>query len=258
MKYRMDYLEFWATRHCNLNCRGCSSCSPLSAPWFLEPEQIKEDLLRLRKLNIEIYNITILGGEPLLHPDLIKIIKYVKGVYPAARIGLITNGLLLLQMNEQFWTTCSRYNVKFNVTCFPVMDKVTQKAIAEKCIKEKLEFHLTIKKKFNKILTQNHDNDIKEILKMCGCNKAYNLKDGKLSRCTVPMIVPILNEKFNAGMLEGGMIDIYSVHSGSEIIDYLNRPNKACKNCSPSPIKVMWEKAGECSQLKDWIIENEK
>lgn len=258
MKYEINYLEFWATGHCNLNCKGCSSCSPLSAPWFLLPEQIKKDLLKIRELDIEIRNITILGGEPLLHPKIVKIIEYVKEVYPMARVGLITNGLLLLQMNEQFWKTCVKYNVKFNITCFPVMDSTLRKAIVKKLKEVNIEFHLTNKKKFNKILTQNHNNDINEIIKMCGCNKAYNLKDGKLSRCTVPMVIPVLNKKFNAEMIEGGMIDIYSVHSGSEIIDFLNKPNETCKNCSPSPIKVEWERAGKHPQLTDWIIENEE
>lgn len=36
MKYEIEYIEFWATGHCNLNCKGCSSCSPISEPWYLD------------------------------------------------------------------------------------------------------------------------------------------------------------------------------------------------------------------------------
>lgn len=62
MKYEIDYIEFWATGHCNLNCKGCSSCSPIAEKWFLDLKSIRRDLMRLKELDINIHNITILGG----------------------------------------------------------------------------------------------------------------------------------------------------------------------------------------------------
>ena len=117
-----------------------------------------------------------------------------------------------------------------------------------------MDCRLTIKKRFNKILTQNHTGDIQKIIEACGCNHAYNLKDGKVARCTVPMAMPILNARFNAGMLETGTYDIYTAKSGAEIMDFFSKPNESCRNCSAKPIKVDWEKADAQPQLSDWII----
>lgn len=254
MKYEIDYIEFWATGHCNLNCKGCSSCSPIAEKWFLDLKSIRRDLMRLKELDINIHNITILGGEPLLHPELSKIMDAVKEVYPDARLGLITNGLLLMQMPCEFWNACVKYNAKLSITCFPVMSEDLRCKIKEKLQNEKLDYHMTNKKRFNKILTQDHTGDIQEITEACGCNHAYNLKDGKVARCTVPMAIPILNARFNAGMLETGTCDIYAARSGAEIIDFFSKLNEACKNCSAKPMKVDWEKADDQPQLSDWII----
>ncbi len=254
MKYEIEYIEFWATGHCNFNCKGCSSCSPLSQPWFLDLERINNDLIRLKTLDIEIHNITILGGEPLLHPKLTMIMDIVKMVYPQARLGLITNGILLSQMNDVFWKTCAKYNVKFSITCFPVMSVCAKSNIEKMLQKNNLEYRLTNKKKFNKILTQDHSHDIQDAIEACGCNRAYNLSDGKIARCTVPMVIPILNKVFNAGLIEAGTFDIYSAHNGLEILRFLNSPNDACRNCSPKPIKVEWSLADNHPKLSDWII----
>lgn len=254
MKYEIDYIEFWATSHCNLNCKGCSSCSPIAKKWFLDLKSMRRDLMRLNELDIDIHNITILGGEPLLHPELSKIMDIVKEVYSDARLGLITNGLMLMQMPCEFWNACAKYNAKLSITCFPVMSEDLRRKIEEKLQNEKLDYDITNKKRFNKILTQNHTGDIQKITDACGCNHAYNLKDGKVARCTVPMAMPILNARFNARMLETGTYDIYTAKSGAEIIDFFSKPNESCRNCSAKPIKVDWEMADAQPQLSDWII----
>ena len=69
----LDYVEFWATRHCNLNCAGCSACAPIQSPWFLDLQTLKKDFERLSHLGITVKNVGVLGGEPLLHPRIIEI-----------------------------------------------------------------------------------------------------------------------------------------------------------------------------------------
>lgn len=254
MKYNIDYTEFWAVKHCNLNCKGCSSCSPIAEPWYLDVGTLKRDLQRLLELEISIHNISILGGEPLLHPRITELFDTVKSIYPDCNLGLLTNGLLLLEMKGEFWTSCQRNDVKLNITCFPVMNDRTRRRIAELVEHYGLRYHLTDKKRFNKILVRNNTASIEEITESCGCNRAYNLYDGYMSRCTVPMAVPILNHYFHADMIEDGKINIYDVRDGGEIVEYLSKPNRSCKNCSAFPIKTEWERAGDKPQLEDWLI----
>lgn len=254
MEINLDYIEFWATRHCNLNCKGCSSCSPLMSEWFLDCSSLEKDLRRLKTLGINILNINILGGEPLLHPELPKIFSLVKEIYPSTKLGLLTNGLLLPKMPANFWRACRECDVMLKVTCFPIMSANTRLELEEILKRNNLRYHLTDKKLFNKILVLNNHDSLENIVKNCGCNKAYNLFGGFVSRCTVPMVVRELNACFNVDFITAGRLDIYSVRDGQEIIDFLETPNEACLNCSVKTQKVAWEKADLSPKLNDWLV----
>ncbi len=76
-------------RGCNLKCRACynqaeARCKPLA-----EVKAEVDGLLRLRRLQ----SISIVGGEPLMHPELCDIVRFLRhrGLY----VELFTNGLLL-------------------------------------------------------------------------------------------------------------------------------------------------------------------
>lgn len=62
------------TDRCNIYCLGCyrqqiAGHKPL--------EEIKDDILFLKRWR-NVYNISIAGGEPLLHPDLVEIVAFIK------------------------------------------------------------------------------------------------------------------------------------------------------------------------------------
>lgn len=75
-------------RECNIACRACYNAPPYPPPKPFEVIQEEvETLLRMRRLS----SISILGGEATLHPELCRIIRFIrqKGLHPE----LITNGL---------------------------------------------------------------------------------------------------------------------------------------------------------------------
>ena len=45
----------------------------------------------------------LVGGEPLLHPELVELVEVARRAAIAPRISLTTNGLLLPRMSEPFW-----------------------------------------------------------------------------------------------------------------------------------------------------------
>lgn len=249
----IDYLEFWATKHCNLNCKGCSSCSPISEEWYLDPEVLKKDLNRLKSLKIFVHNINILGGEPLLHPHIVDLFSVVKEIFSDCNLGLLTNGLILRKMKTEFWDACVKNKVKLKITCFPIFSEEDIEQMKQMLNQYGIEYQLTQKIKFNKILIENNPSDLVEIVQACGCNNAYNLYDGYVSRCTVPMITELLNNKFDTHLNTAGKLDIYHA-TAEEIITFLSAPNESCINCTAFPQKVIWEKAGDFPAKGDWII----
>lgn len=76
-------------RRCNLSCTYCNEYDNVSKPVSIAV--MKERIDHLHRLGTTI--VTISGGEPLLHPDLDELIRYIrsKGIIT----GMITNGYLL-------------------------------------------------------------------------------------------------------------------------------------------------------------------
>ncbi len=82
-------------RRCNLACAYCNEYDKVSNPVPLDEMVRRID--RLAEFGTTI--ITLSGGEPLLHPDLDKIIRRIR--YNGIIAGMITNGYLLTEFRIQ-------------------------------------------------------------------------------------------------------------------------------------------------------------
>ena len=99
--------ETHIVEHCDLNCRMCTHFSPLAVPRFAELSTFSRDLRRLRELfGDDVAYIMLLGGEPLLHPELPDFLCTARTFFPNTDVILYTNGLKLPQMNPVFWESC--------------------------------------------------------------------------------------------------------------------------------------------------------
>ena len=75
------HFDIHITDHCNLNCRGCGHFSNLCPPTFLDLDAFRADMAAMAaKLRIE--QIYLLGGEPLLHPQVSEFIRAARAVLP--------------------------------------------------------------------------------------------------------------------------------------------------------------------------------
>ena len=100
----VPHLEWHITHNCNLSCQGCSHFTNHGHDWFAEIETLKEWYSYWNK-RISPHTIAILGGEPLLHKNVIDIIyltremwnqpleSSIKLIYP--RYEIVTNGILI-------------------------------------------------------------------------------------------------------------------------------------------------------------------
>ena len=91
---RLTYLFFELTNQCNLACRHCgSSCVSTNRNYL--PFDIIEKVLRevAAKYNTENIMICPTGGEPMLHPDVYRVIFTARSLgFP---VGMTTNGTLI-------------------------------------------------------------------------------------------------------------------------------------------------------------------
>lgn len=88
--------------HCNLRCRSCTHLSPVLPKHFVDPGDLSSDLTTLAR-SYHATVLKILGGEPLLHPNLLDVIMAARESQVAEKIEIWTNGLLLPRMERRVW-----------------------------------------------------------------------------------------------------------------------------------------------------------
>lgn len=76
-------------RGCNLRCQACYNHTDPRIKPFDEVKAEVDELLRLRRLQ----SISIVGGEPLLQPELCDIVRFLR--FRGLHVEIFTNGLLL-------------------------------------------------------------------------------------------------------------------------------------------------------------------
>ena len=76
------------TRRCNLSCGYCSEYDNFSEP--VPADVLRQRIDALHRLHSA--NITMLGGEPLLHPDIASLVAYAGR---KSNTSVVTNGFLL-------------------------------------------------------------------------------------------------------------------------------------------------------------------
>jgi cyclic pyranopterin phosphate synthase len=92
---QINYLRISVTDHCNLNCIYCSvgSLPHLSHDDILRYEEI-EKVVRIAA-GMGINKVRLTGGEPLLRPDLSKLVSMIARIDGIDDISLTSNGILL-------------------------------------------------------------------------------------------------------------------------------------------------------------------
>ncbi len=89
----MPHVTLEINRTCNMHCRCCYN---IDRSWVKSFEEIERDLDRAMALR-RLQAVTVLGGEPTLHPDLPRIVALVKS--RGLHCQLLTNGLRFLDVD---------------------------------------------------------------------------------------------------------------------------------------------------------------
>lgn len=118
MNFKIKALEYHLVDHCNLNCAGCTHFSPLSKPKFADIDKFEKNLFQFKQIfkEFNIQNINLLGGEPLLHPQITEFIKITRSYFPLSKINVKTNGILLNTMQDSFYESCKKYKINLCIS----------------------------------------------------------------------------------------------------------------------------------------------
>lgn len=225
--------------HCDLNCAGCDHFSPLAEPKFADYEETARDFARLSSLfRGHAKEISLQGGEPLLHPDLIKFLKMTREFFPDAVINITTNGVRLLNQPEEFWLACKENNIVIMVTKYPI--SLNYEEMEKRAANHGVEYRyygisgVTVKKtNLYKLDVKGLQDSRKNFLLCHRANSCVYLQHGRLYTCTVAPTAEHFNKYFGKNLKEvpEDSIDIYQANSAQEIMGFLAKPIPFCRYC---------------------------
>ena len=95
----LNDLRFEIIETCPNNCLFCSSCSSINKTRMIDYNKFKEVIDYFISIG-GIKEISISGGEPLLHPELLRMIRYCKLNNIKTRT-LFSNPLVILDKTKQ-------------------------------------------------------------------------------------------------------------------------------------------------------------
>lgn len=250
----LSYLEFHVADHCNLNCKYCTHYSPLvTEPVFTDYEQFSSDLQQLKTLIPDIGIIRILGGEPLLNPELGRFIAFTRKLYPASIITVVTNGLLIRQMSPDLIQVMKENMAFIHISFYPPLQE-TIGEIKRFLYEQEIPYTITeMTTKFSKTqtLTPHSDEDF-----FYGCFQASCtcLQDGKLAPCYAPFTTKYFNAAFSTKLPTDEGIDLYDdTLTFMRLKAELLLPMQRCRYCT-SGDAYPWEIIGKHSVPEDWVV----
>ena len=242
--------------HCNLHCKGCGHFSPLAEEEYLDIEEYRKDCRRLSELfGGEAEKIDLIGGEPLLHPELPEIMRITREAFPVGKISILTNGVLFPSMEEEFWSSCRENRIHIVPTKYPI--RVDYEKWQEYAQERGITYRLdgTSSKMSRLQLNLKGDSPVERTFYHCSQpNECIALRHGKLYTCVVAAYADHFKKYFHKDihLSERDGVDIYAVENAEELMKKMTEPIPFCRYCSEDLFHYWEEWAPSRKNIYDW------
>ena len=226
----MPHIELHISDKCNLNCKGCTHFSPLFNEVNAVFEEKIDDIRKIKELFDEIFRIDILGGEPLLNPELKDYVIALRKELPRTFIQIYTNGILIPKLEEDVLKEIHDSNIGISVSEYLPTHKMIDR------IREKLDFfniryHIAKyndKQVFNRPISVNKNTKYPF---MCISDGCITISDGKISRCPTLMYISKFNEYFGQNLPTEGIHSIDEYTDAAKLLDDMKKKVPLCRHC---------------------------
>ncbi|MEA5623720.1 radical SAM protein [Nostoc sp. UHCC 0251] len=228
------YCEINVVHHCNLSCRGCTHLSPTVPKYIADPEKIYRDLSILSKSYIP-RGVKLVGGEPLLHPNIIQVIEAVRASGITKFVKMITNGHLLSKASDLFWEKIDA----IEISLYPskpinpeTLKTLKQKAKDSKTILES-SYWDDFRESYSELGTENTEL-VQKIYSTCAVAhvwRCHTVSEGYLYKCPQSVFIPKVIQKEN--LQNDGIKITDSGDFFEQLLAYLNseKPLESCSHC---------------------------
>lgn len=236
----INYIEHHIVDHCNLKCAGCSHFSPISPEWFEDLEDFKRDFSALaERTGGNLRTIRIMGGEPLLHPQVCEFLKLTREIFPRSEIQIVTNGLLLPSRKEELLEVCNTYNIcvcvsdyklKFNLNGAPATLADVLRGFNLVRVDDKARL-------YNISLDLSGEQPVQRAFSRCDLHiyRWYFFQNGRMYPCCICPNIHIFDDFFGTNIKNWDEDEVsitVADHSLEEIERFLNNPIPMCRYCN--------------------------
>ena len=256
----LPFLELMVIRGCNLSCQGCTTFSDLRHAGYVTWQQgLKELEPWLTRLQLPA--IGIMGGEPLMNPDIVQWLKGIRKILPNTQIRFVTNGLLLEKNWHVFDLLRDMENTVFKISYHvnnneldQIVGKIMQdynwEPVEEFGInrwKEKsrdfrfqvsrpTQFFKTFQNDYKNMLP--HNNDPIDAFAVCVQQRCPMLWNGRLFKCGTAALTPDMlaqqdwpNQNAWIDLVDDGLAPDCADADLKRFIDNFGKPHKLCRQC---------------------------
>lgn len=240
-KLWISSMEVPAVQHCNLRCTACDHAAPLLPESFVSPHLLKDDLEILSQ-HLRAGEFRIVGGEPLLHPDLGGLIEVVRRSNISSRITLVTNGVLIHTLDPVLWKSLDR----LWVSLYPgIRTGMSLPEISRLCKEYGVKFSPVVTKHFKQTLLYEYNEDddlVRKIFRKCDHAqkwRCYTIAEGYFFRCAVApktgTRLAMADQTYPGYEVDGLNIqDRTKLRKRLKGYAFSNRPMRACRYCMGS------------------------
>jgi len=227
-------LEVHIVDHCNLRCWGCCSLSPVSARNFYNPEAMERQLTQVAKA-VAPKRLKLVGGEPLLHPDLIRCLEIARKAEVAPSLSVTSNGFLLPRMADDFWNLIDHMTI--SIYPDPELPAAVIETIKEKAQENGVELNW---KRQDKFVGMDRDIDdataaeTQAVYETCWLRRSCHLiAHDRFYTCTRPSHVHSVSGLEDSPYLEDGIALSDDPDLANQILEYLvgKEPLETCFLC---------------------------
>ena len=262
----LDYIEFHVSHVCNLNCKGCCHFSSLTKRKFPNFDEWNEGFMRLQEFIPYIREIHLLGGEPLINPELSRYALRTRELYPDAKIEIISNAILADKLAEETVKDLQCANIKISITAYPgVLDRIGR-GIDFLHVRGLLgNIHMATE--FTKMLSRvKRPFPYRTTESVCHCP---NLDGTKLYPCPLIAYLSDFNAQFQIDFpTEGGCVDLKETDmTPARLKEELYRPFPLCEYCrsyftegnrASNDVSLAWANYhGDLPKVSDWLLERD-
>lgn len=238
-RYDETNLDIHLVDQCNLNCAYCSHLAPFADKSFLSPEKLEKDLASIPMfVRNKFKYIYLLGGEPLLHPQVCDFMKIARKYFPNKDIRFLTNGILLPKMNQSFYDCLKENDVFLDITQYPIkfdysfIDELKDINVLTHRVSNNSSvgfWRQQLDPKGEQDYTYQYNFCINHRKKVC-----LSLDGTLLRSCPTEKFAHFLNkfQDINIRNFKEDCIDLSKVTDIQEVEDWYYTPKKFCSQCA--------------------------